>query len=66
MKKEYDAVVICSGAVGSIAATILSKLGYQVLLLEKGKHPRFAIGESSTPVTTFFFERFSKLYDMFV
>jgi FADH2 O2-dependent halogenase len=33
-----------------------------VLLLEKGKHPRFAIGESSTPVTTFFFERFSRLY----
>lgn len=64
MKKIYDVVIVGSGAIGSITATVLSKLGYQVLLLEKGKHPRFAIGESSTPVTTFLFERFSRIYDI--
>ena len=64
MKTIYDVVIIGSGAVGSIIATILSKLGYQVLLLEKGKHPRFAIGESSTPVTTLYFERFARIYQI--
>lgn len=64
MKKNYDVIVIGSGAIGSITSTILSKLGYQVLLLEKGKHPRFAIGESSTPVTALYFDRFAKMYEI--
>ena len=35
---------------GGITGLLLAKLGYKVLLIERGKHPRFALGESSTPV----------------
>jgi len=46
----YDVTVIGSGITGSITALLLSKLGYKTLLIEKGMHPRFALGESSTPI----------------
>jgi FADH2 O2-dependent halogenase len=60
----FDVAIVGSGFAGSITATLLSKLGYSTLLLEKGKHPRFALGESSTPVTTYYFERFARLFDI--
>lgn len=46
----YDVAIIGSGLGGSITGMLLAKLGYRVLLIEKGTHPRFALGESSTPV----------------
>jgi len=46
----YDVSVVGSGITGSIVAMLLSKLGYKTLLIEKGMHPRFALGESSTPI----------------
>lgn len=64
MEKVYDAIIVGSGVTGSLGATILSKLGYDVLLLEKGQHPRFALGESATPLTTYYFEKFSKQYEI--
>lgn len=48
--EKYDIAVIGSGMGGSACATVLAKLGYRVVLLERGSHPRFAIGESATPV----------------
>lgn len=48
--ENYDVAVIGSGMGGSSCALILSKLGYKVILIERGGHPRFAIGESATPV----------------
>lgn len=47
---KYDIAVIGSGMGGSACATVLAKLGYTVLMLERGSHPRFAIGESATPL----------------
>ena len=48
--KQYDILVAGAGFAGSITALILHNLGFKVCLIEKGQHPRFAIGESSTPV----------------
>lgn len=45
-----DVAIIGSGMGGSVCATMLAKLGYSVVLLEKGQLPRFAIGESTTPL----------------
>ena len=42
--------VIGSGLPGSIMALILAKLGFDVVVIDKATHPRFAIGESSTPM----------------
>ncbi|QAU23002.1 hypothetical protein EO087_02530 [Dyella sp. M7H15-1] len=47
--KKYDVTVIGSGMGGSGCALVLAKLGYSVLLIERGTHPRFALGESGTP-----------------
>ncbi len=44
-----DVVVIGGGPAGAIAGTLLTKKGYDVVLLEKKKHPRYMVGESLTP-----------------
>ncbi len=43
---------------------IARRLGRSVVLLEKGKHPRFVIGESSTPVANLLIEELSERYDL--
>lgn len=52
MKSSYDIVIIGSGIAGSLCALVLQKSGLSCLVIEKGEHPRFAIGESTTPLTT--------------
>lgn len=46
----FDVVVIGSGFGGSFLSMVLRRLGRSVLLVEKHRHPRFVIGESSTPL----------------
>ena len=60
--KKYDIVVIGSGLGGSACALVLSNLGYCVALIERGSHPRFAIGESATPVTSKKIQHLGKIY----
>lgn len=43
---------------------ILRRLGYTVLMIERGRHPRFAIGESSTPFANLLLERLAAEYDL--
>ena len=50
--KHFDTIILGSGLVGTTLASILAKHGFKVLLLEKGTHPRFAIGESMLPQTS--------------
>lgn len=46
---DYDVAVAGGGPAGCTAATLLAQHGHRVLLLERGKHPRFHIGESMLP-----------------
>ncbi len=64
MKSAFDIAVIGSGFAGSLTAMIARKLGRSVVLLEKGKHPRFAIGESSTPLGNLILEELCDRYDL--
>jgi FADH2 O2-dependent halogenase len=50
---DCDIAVIGSGFGGTLLALIARRLGFAVALLERGTHPRFAIGESSTPLADF-------------
>jgi FADH2 O2-dependent halogenase len=61
---RYDIAVVGSGFAGSLMAMIAKRLGYSVVLIDKGKHPRFAIGESSTPLTNLFLESLATRYDL--
>jgi len=60
--KMYDVAIIGSGVAGSVTALLLSKLGYQTVMLEKGTHPRFALGESATPVMSKKIRHLGKVY----
>ena len=45
-------------------AMIAKRQGYSVVLLERGKHPRMAIGESSTPLANLLLEQLADRYDL--
>lgn len=62
--EAFDFVIIGSGFGGSIMSMVLRRLGKSVLLLERGSHPRFAIGESSTPFANLLLERLAEDYDL--
>src|ERR1700734_3092574 len=56
-----DVVVIGGGPAGSTAEALLARRGYQVIALEKARHPRFHIGESLLPMNLPVFERLGVL-----
>ena len=64
MTDHFDVAVIGSGFAGSLMARVLAVLGYDVVLLERGTHPRFAIGESSTPLANLSLERLARRYGL--
>ena len=45
----YDAIILGSSFSGSLLGWILAARGMRVLVVDRGRQPRFAIGESSTP-----------------
>lgn len=61
---ETDIAVIGSGFSGALAALMLRRLGRRVVLLERGRHPRFAIGESTTPLTNLLLEEIADRYSL--
>lgn len=64
LSRTYDIAVVGSGFAGSLIAMIARRLGHSVVLLERGKHPRFAIGESSTPLSNLLLEDIATRYDL--
>jgi flavin-dependent dehydrogenase len=60
---DYDVIVAGSGPAGSTAATLLAQQGHRVLIIERGKHPRFHIGESMLPLSTPVFDRLGIQWD---
>jgi flavin-dependent dehydrogenase len=58
---ECEVLVMGGGPAGSTAATLLTRLGHKVILLEKAHHPRFHIGESLLPMNLPLFERLGVL-----
>jgi FADH2 O2-dependent halogenase len=62
--QSCEIAVVGSGFAGSLLARILAVLGYDVVLLERGVHPRFAIGESTTPLANLSLERLGTRYGL--
>ena len=54
---DCEVLVVGGGPAGSTIATLLAERGRDVILAEKGRHPRFHIGESLLPANAALFER---------
>jgi FADH2 O2-dependent halogenase len=64
MPGEFDLIIVGSGFAGAILAMIARRLGRSVLMIERGRHPRFTIGESSTPMANLMLETLADRYDL--
>jgi FADH2 O2-dependent halogenase len=64
LTRKYDLAVFGSGFAGSLIAMIAKRQGHSVVLLERGKHPRVVIGESSTPLANLLLEELANRYDL--
>src|SRR5688572_7196825 len=64
MKSDFDLVIIGSGFSGSLLAMVARRAGRSVMLLDRGSHPRFAIGESTSPLMNLIIEQLAHRYDL--
>jgi FADH2 O2-dependent halogenase len=64
MRSDFDLAIIGSGFSGSLLAMIARRAGRSVMLLDRGAHPRFAIGESTSPLMNLVIEQLADRYDL--
>lgn len=64
MSRRYQMGIVGGGFGGSLMAMVATRLGYDVVLIERQRHPRFSIGESSTPLTNLLLERLADEYNL--
>jgi len=62
--QNYDVIVLGSGLGGSITSSILANKGWRVLMIDAASHPRFAIGEATTPDISFLLKIVGKKYQV--
>src|SRR5204863_6676898 len=60
--KRFDIGIVGSGFAGSLLALVCRRLGRSVVVIERGSHPRFAIGESSSPLANLLLEELCDRY----
>jgi FADH2 O2-dependent halogenase len=63
-EKQFDVAIVGAAFGGSLTAVLLQRSGLRVLLLDRGSHPRFAIGESSTPIANAVLADLARKYDL--
>jgi FADH2 O2-dependent halogenase len=64
INERADVAILGAGFAGSVMAMVLRRLGRSVVLVERGMHPRFAVGESSTPLANLALESLAQAYDL--
>ncbi len=64
MPLTFDVAIVGSGFAGTILARVLHRAGLEVALVERTRHPRFALGESSTPLAALALERLAARFDL--
>jgi FADH2 O2-dependent halogenase len=60
----YDVALIGAGFGGSLMGLILQRLGLRSVLIDRTSHPRFAIGESATPIGDLIWSQLARQYDL--
>src|SRR5262249_33944098 len=64
IREHADVAILGAGFAGSVMALVLQRIGRRALLIERGVHPRFAIGDSSTPLANLALEELGRKYDL--
>ncbi|MFJ3671269.1 NAD(P)/FAD-dependent oxidoreductase [Streptomyces sp. NPDC090106] len=62
--KRHDVAILGAGMAGGLLATVLARHGVDVLLIDAGTHPRFAVGESTIPYTSAMTRIIGERYDV--
>jgi FADH2 O2-dependent halogenase len=60
---DADVAILGSGFGGSTMALTLEAIGLEAVVLDRATHPRFAIGESSTPTANMILRALADRYD---
>jgi tetracycline 7-halogenase / FADH2 O2-dependent halogenase len=60
----YDVAVLGTGLGGTLLGAVLARNGADVLLLDAGQHPKFAIGESTIPYTLVALRTMAERFDV--
>ena len=63
-REHFDLAVVGSGFAGSLVSMAARRLGLSVVMIERGRHPRFVIGESTTPLTNLHLEEICDEFQM--
>ena len=61
---HVDVLVLGAGFGGSLLSAVLAKNGKRVAVVDRGVHPRFAIGESSTPLADAILKQIATRYGL--
>ena len=61
---EVDVAIVGGGFGGSLLAQVLQRAGLRTALIDRGRHPRFVIGESSTPIANLVLKDLCREYDL--
>jgi FADH2 O2-dependent halogenase len=64
IKLKADVAIVGAGFGGSLTALLLQRIGRSAVLIDRASHPRFAIGESSTPNADLILLRLAREYDL--
>ncbi len=62
--ERFDVAILGAGIGGTTLAAILARHGKRVLILEKGSHPRFAVGEATLPQSSLWMWILSQRFDV--
>jgi len=64
VSNTHDLIIVGGGFGGAVLAMVARRLGLSTVLVERGRHPRFAIGESSTPLANLILEELAQRYNL--
>ncbi|MFP6761980.1 MAG: hypothetical protein VB858_00130, partial [Planctomycetaceae bacterium] len=61
---HFDVAILGSSFAGSLTSLILQSSGLRTVLIDRRRHPRFAIGESSTPAANLILRSLANEYGL--
>lgn len=63
-QSHYDVAIIGSGIAGTMLGAILAKQKLNVVIIDAGTHPRFAVGESMVPESAVLLKILARQYNI--